>query len=139
MAKNTMELQNKMMKQHAEKKNAMIAEENGILGTTMFPSALIPKGFPGRLLLALRHECPKTFNCDWPMFKSLLLTEPKNFNLNQMAMAINALDSKNMEQLNMEYISDYVTCMDDIAEMAVKWNEMVMPIRESIVKQFNSK
>lgn len=118
-----------------ENQQAAIAEERETLQGMTFPAGMISESFRHYLIRVLRCKTVVTADCDWPMLKSLLNDDPVNFNLHQMAKALNTIEATSMKDLDVS-IGEYIDVQDKIAEMAAEWNAIVGPIRESIREKY---
>lgn len=127
--------QQKKQAQATENRKLAIEKEREMLQGMTFPAELIPDWFRSALNATLKSKSVVTADCDWPTFKVLLTDEPAEFNMHQMAKALNAIEAASQEQLNTT-TEGYIEIQDKIAEMAVEWNVIVGPIRADIADKY---
>lgn len=116
----------------------MKQEVEQVQAATKYPSGLVPSWFAEALKRALRHESSSALGCTWPELKSIREGHPMTFSLSQMGHALNCLESKTPVQLGVDDAT-YNEWMEAQEQMAKKWNEMVMPLRQEIMKKYSNK
>lgn len=115
----------------------MQAEIDAMQANVKYPAGLVPFWFRSVLAKALSHESQQSLGCDWEMLKSIRVEDPQFFTLAQMGHALNAIESKTEVQIDVPGLT-YEYLMDGQQEMAIKWNEIVAPLRAEIIKKYQN-
>jgi hypothetical protein len=121
----------------AANQKKMQAEIDAMQANVKYPAGLVPGWFKEALDRALKHESQQSLGCDWEMLKSIRLGDPRFFTMAQMGHALNAIESKTEVQIDVPGFS-YEYVMDGQQEMAIKWNEIVAPLRAEIIKKYQN-
>ena len=125
-----------MTPQQKEIANKINAEIEAFRSNTKFPGALVHPCFDDWLSEALKHESQQTLECPWPVFKSLFQVGAADFTIQQMGFALNSIESKSREQMNMGE-AEYIQMQDYVEETCKKWQGMVEPVKAEIVAKHN--
>jgi hypothetical protein len=128
---NAVEQRNQMLKEKFSKEIAEAQKE------MHFPAEDIPHNFREVLNRVLNTKCVHTMQCSWPMMKSLISDDVQNFTLEQMGLALNAIERTTPEEY-MCTLEEYAQLMDMQEEMARIWNNIWNPKFESIQRKYAS-
>lgn len=115
------------------------AEIEKALKAQMFPVEILPEFFNNYLQATLVYESRVTLGCDIETFKNIHLisqTERGALSMFEMGFILNAMERRTPS----EWLAriDYLEAMGEVAHMTAKWNEIVTPIKNSIIKKLQT-
>lgn len=128
---------NAVQQREQANKQKAVAEMEQALKDIKFPGEHVPHDFRRVLNAVLATKSRRSAECDWPMFKSLIVDDVKHFSFKQVGVALNAIESTSSMDLGC-VMADYIDIMEMQEELSKKWNELWTPIAEAIVKKYAS-
>lgn len=119
-----------------EQRNAAVREKVMIEITKMqretkYPAILVPDNFRHVLNRVLATKTTQKLQCSWEMMRSLLVDDVLNFSLEQMGIALNAIEVTSPHEYACT-CEEYIFLMDMQEGMAEKWHEIRNPLVEQI-------
>lgn len=135
--------------QFEELGNQQRQELQDCISCGMLPTEQIHPNFQQWIRQALQHETTSLMGTSYPDFKKQWLSmcekTAEEYNMQEMGLAINCVESKSMVQMGIESVNsgynfahreEYIFIQDAIAVMALHWNVHMEALKKPITEKY---
>lgn len=108
------------------------------LKTLQFPAMHIAEGIDTAIKSAVAFESTKTLNCEYDTLKAIITKPVIEFTVHEMGFALNAVGNRCQNDFKIVSPAEYIAIQDKVHVMGGKWAAIVNPIREAIVRKYET-